>query len=277
MNDDQPTQPLTGCELDDIEGRWLRYVALRDPDSMETSVHDVPDLLAEVDRLRAENHGVTDENSALLRKLEEQYRLRAENARLRAELATTHMWLDELEAAAGYGSLADVLADYEERGLSGNHATRLRSKRVKSMAATITEETAWRHQYLTDIESERDRLQEELEGWKDNAEDTLRMYDKLKMESVGTALGHLAKIKRLQSERDALVRKLGLDWGPDEFGDLSEVPTEGTADRSEMLSDLQWYISDLGPEHWQNCDVGDEDCYLCAGHVAIRDRWKGVK
>lgn len=48
-------------------------------------------------------------------------------------------------------------------------------------------------------------------------------------------------------------------------------------ERSEMLSDLQWYISDLGPEHWQHCDVGDEDCYLCAGHVAIRDRWKGVE
>ena len=29
-----------------------------------------------------------------------------------------------------------------------------------------------------------------------------------------------AKIERLQSQRDALVRKLGLDWGSDEFGDL---------------------------------------------------------
>ena len=184
MTDEQPTQPLTGCELDDIEGRWLRYVALRDPDSMETSVHDVPDLLAEVDRLRAENHGVTDENSALLRKLEEQYRRRAQSV---------------------------------------NEITRIRN------------------------------------------------------EATGTALGHLAKIKRLQSERDALVRKLGLDWGPDEFGDLDAVPMEGSFDRGEMLSDLQWYITDLGPEHWQNCDVGDEDCYLCAGHVAIRGRWKGVE
>jgi hypothetical protein len=55
MTNDQPTQPLTGFELDNIEGRWQRYVALRDEDSMETSVHDVPDLLTEVDRLRAEN------------------------------------------------------------------------------------------------------------------------------------------------------------------------------------------------------------------------------
>lgn len=101
--------------------------------------------------------------------------------------------------------------------------------------------------------------------------------DKLRTEATGTALGHLAKIERLQSQRDALVRKLGLDWRPDEFGDLDAVPMAGSADRSEMLSDLHWYISDMGLEHWQHCDVGDEDCYLCAGHVAIRDRWKGVE
>lgn len=151
-------------------------------------------------------------------------RLLDEVDRLRAELDTCRQWFDTLEAAAGYGNLTDVVNDLAERGLPSDHAARLRSKRVSSMVATVTEETAWRHQYLTDIESERDRLQEELEGWKDNAEDTLRMYDKLKTESVGTALGHLAKIERLQSERDALVRKLGLDWGPDEFGDLSAVP-----------------------------------------------------
>lgn len=58
MTNDQPTEPITGYELDNIEGRWQRYVALRDEDSMETSVHDVPDLLAEVDRLRAENAAV---------------------------------------------------------------------------------------------------------------------------------------------------------------------------------------------------------------------------
>ena len=54
MTTTEPSQPLTGFELDNIEGRWQRYVALRDEDSMENSVHDVPDLLAEVDRLRAE-------------------------------------------------------------------------------------------------------------------------------------------------------------------------------------------------------------------------------
>lgn len=47
--------------------------------------------------------------------------------------------------------------------------------------------------------------------------------ERLRNEATGAALGHLAKIDRLQSERDALVRKLGLDWVPDEFGDLSAV------------------------------------------------------
>jgi hypothetical protein len=45
-------------------------------------------------------------------------------------------------------------------------------------------------------------------------------------------------------------------------------------ERNQLLTDLQWYVSDLGPEHWQNCD--DEDCYLCEGHVAIRDAWKSA-
>lgn len=123
MNDEQPAQPLTDAELAQIRED---YEGVDPYDS-------VPRLLAEVDRLRAENHGVTDENSALLRKLEEQYRRRAQSV---------------------------------------NEITRIRN------------------------------------------------------EATGTALGHLAKIKRLQSERDALVRKLGLDWGPDEFGDL-DAATNG--------------------------------------------------
>lgn len=249
MTDERPTQPLTDAELAAIRTRFdNRNEDMRSwgPVTLFHAAREVPRLLAEVDRIRA-------------------------------ELDTCRQWFDTLEAAAGYGNLTDVVNDLAERGLPSDHAARLRSKRVSSMVATVAEETAWRHQYFTDIESERDRLQEELEGWKDNAEDTLRMYAKLKTESVGTALGHLAKIERLQSERDALVRKLGLDWGPDEFGDLDAVPTGGGADRVEMLNDLQWYITDMGLEHWQNCDVGDEDCYLCAGHVAIRDRWKGVE
>ncbi len=138
MNDDQPTQPLTGCELDDIEGRWSRYVALRDPDSMETSVHDVPDLLAEVDRLRAEN--------------------------------------DQMRRNVAYAAAI-----------------------VSGDAAEMLPET------IAKLRARVDRL---------SAENSAH---------VGVNMACNAKIERLQSQRDALVRKLGLDWGPDEFGDPNNV------------------------------------------------------
>jgi uncharacterized small protein (DUF1192 family) len=49
--------PLTDSDLQAIRDRWNRYANIitgRDADTALTSVHDVPDLLAEVDRLRAE-------------------------------------------------------------------------------------------------------------------------------------------------------------------------------------------------------------------------------
>jgi hypothetical protein len=49
--------PLTDADLEAIRNRWNWYadpVNGRDYDSALTSVHDMPDLLAEVDRLRAE-------------------------------------------------------------------------------------------------------------------------------------------------------------------------------------------------------------------------------
>lgn len=87
MSDSQPTQPLTGFELDNIEGRWQRYVALRDEDSMETSVHDVPDLLAEVDRLRSTLTALgRNERAAANRALE----LQEERDRLNAQVQDYH-------------------------------------------------------------------------------------------------------------------------------------------------------------------------------------------
>lgn len=139
MTDEQPTQPLTDEELTAIRALWGDILSSNTEETsfgasmVPADIHlfdlKFTKVLGEVSRLRAENHGVTDENSALLRKLEEQYRRRAQSA---------------------------------------NEVTRIRN------------------------------------------------------EATGTALGHLAKIERLQSQRDALVRKLGLDWGPDEFGDLDE-------------------------------------------------------
>jgi hypothetical protein len=49
--------PLTDADLKAIRDRWNRYANIitgRDADTAFTSVHDVPDLLAEVDRLRTE-------------------------------------------------------------------------------------------------------------------------------------------------------------------------------------------------------------------------------
>lgn len=134
-SDEQPTQPLTEDE-EVLIREW--HNKTREP--------KLGRVLAEVDRLRAENHAVTEENSALLRKLEEQYRRRAQSA---------------------------------------NEITRIRN------------------------------------------------------ESTGTALSHLAKIERLQSERDALVRKLGLDWGPDEFGDLNTVPTAVNTDKGGIVVNME--------------------------------------
>lgn len=89
--------PLTGAELDDIEARWSRYTALRDEASMEISVHDVPDLLAEVDRLRAELAALPDLDT--IRRIEKErgsWGMQLSDAR--RELAETRTGRDEARA-----------------------------------------------------------------------------------------------------------------------------------------------------------------------------------
>jgi hypothetical protein len=44
---------------------------------------------------------------------------------------------------------------------------------------------------------------------------------------------------------------------------FAEIDARGT--------DVSWLLSELGHEHWRNCD--DDDCYLCDGYAAIRDRY----
>lgn len=247
MNDDQPNQPLTDAELAQIRED---YEGVDPYDS-------VPRLLAEVDRLRAEI-------ATMGRYMHE---LDRENERLRLGAV-------QMESGAQIAMNAGVVALQEVKRLEIERddlkiindrmaEDRLRLVDERDRLITERDDLASRLDVREVINQTIGELQTELK--------------QLRAEATGTALGHLAKIERLQSQRDALVRKLGLDWGPDEFGDLDAVPTDGNADRGEMLSDLQWYISDLGPEHWQNCPMDDEDCYLCAGHVAIRDRWKGVE
>jgi hypothetical protein len=104
MTTTEPTQPLTDAELQRtiLARRRGAVQSLNGCDCMQPDSHgivldslgDVPRLLAEVDRLRAAltamsrneraaaNRALTlqDENSALLRKLEDQYRHRAQRA-----------------------------------------------------------------------------------------------------------------------------------------------------------------------------------------------------
>jgi hypothetical protein len=74
-------------------------------------------------------------------------------------------WLDELGAAAGYGSIADVAAHQRSLGVEGDHETRLQEQRVAKLKAAVLEEAEWRRQVLHEwqeraevAEAERDRL-----------------------------------------------------------------------------------------------------------------------
>lgn len=129
------------------------------------------------------------------RLLAEADRLRAENEQMRRNVAYA--------AAIVSGDAAEMLPET---------IAKLRAER--NQLKEINNRMAEDRLRLVD---ERDQLIAERE----TDADVMRQ---LRAEATGTALGHLAKIERLQSQRDVLVRKLGLDWGPDEFGDLSKVP-----------------------------------------------------
>jgi hypothetical protein len=42
-------------------------------------------------------------------------------------------------------------------------------------------------------------------------------------------------------------------------------------DQAQLLSDIRWFTSEFGLDHWRNCD--DDDCYLCEGYHVITDRY----
>jgi len=63
-----------------------------------------------------------------------------------------------------------------------------------------------------------------------------------------------------------------------EYGDIEglidDVPDlkRLLAEREQLVRDVQWLSSELGTEHWRECDaVG---CYLCDGHTEIQERWQ---
>lgn len=61
-----------------------------------------------------------------------------------------------------------------------------------------------------------------------------------------------------------------------------QMPTEVLKDEiaelkqqlTSVKEDLSWTLSELGHEHWQNCDLTSEDCYLCAGYQEIKEKYK---
>jgi hypothetical protein len=70
-------------------------------------------------------------------------------------------WLDELELAAGMGSLADVAAHQRSLGVEGDHETRLRAKRVAKLKSTVMEEHEWRRQVLHEWQERAERSEED--------------------------------------------------------------------------------------------------------------------
>lgn len=131
MTDEQPTQPLTDAELLQIKERTAHAVNI--DEMQESDADNVFDLIDTVHRLRAaltalgRNERVAanrslelqEENSTLLRKLEEQYRIRAENARLRTENAAQAEQLAAGDASDGYHTHNEL---YEYRMLYNAHA-----------------------------------------------------------------------------------------------------------------------------------------------------------
>jgi hypothetical protein len=84
--------PLTDLDLHLIRHRWNLYtdpVNGRDYDTALTSVHDVPDLLAEVDRLRAELDESEQNHEKWVKFVRHELdNLRSERDDLRSELKT---------------------------------------------------------------------------------------------------------------------------------------------------------------------------------------------
>jgi hypothetical protein len=40
--------------------------------------------------------------------------------------------------------------------------------------------------------------------------------------------------------------------------------------------DVDWLISELGDEHWRECDLSDDECHVCEGVKGIKERLKVV-
>lgn len=56
-----------------------------------------------------------------------------------------------------------------------------------------------------------------------------------------------------------------------------EVMTKALEERIKTLTqDVSWTLSELGHDHWQECHTTDEGCYLCAGYLELREKYKNA-
>jgi uncharacterized coiled-coil DUF342 family protein len=147
--------PLTDADLAAIRNRWNWYadpVNGRDYDSALTSVHDVPDLLAEVDSLRAQvqqYHRSADEHVAKFdRKHEALVHAQAEVERLRSELVETKRERDDIatrfSARVVISETISELMDERDQlraELKSAKSTRFENNGVGDVAAHIQAET----------------------------------------------------------------------------------------------------------------------------------------
>lgn len=45
-----------------------------------------------------------------------------------------------------------------------------------------------------------------------------------------------------------------------------------------LTEDVSWLLSELGHDHWQECESTAEDCYQCAGYLELKEKYgKGEK
>jgi len=134
--------PLTNEEITTINTRWSRFCVNPSHDNALTSAHDVPDLLAEVERLRAQvtqYHRSADEHVAKFdRKHAALMEVRSEVARLQRENLNLR---EMIEAGGDRFRRVQSEVDRLEAELKAAKSTRFENNGVGDVARHIQAET----------------------------------------------------------------------------------------------------------------------------------------
>lgn len=73
------------------------------------------------------------------------------------------------------------------------------------------------------------------------------------------------------AQRDKYMRRTA-EW--------RSAALEGHEMPDDVVKDVQWALSELGQEHWDNCDIPDEEdrgCYVCNGYKELKEKYPEVK